>query len=66
MVNNDLYNYDEVVPEKIERWMRFDKSPELGTKIEHFELRDLDENLNSLDAILSQSLYTVVEFGSFT
>ncbi len=66
MNNIDLYNYDEFVPEKFERWMRFDKSPELGTKIKHFDLCDLDENLTSLDIILSQSLYTVVEFGSFT
>lgn len=66
MNNIDLYNYDEFVPEKFERWMRFDKSPELGNKIGQFDLCDLDENLTSLDAILSQSLYTVVEFGSFT
>lgn len=66
MNNIDLYNYDEFIPEKFERWMRFDESPELGKKIEHFDLWDLDENLTSLDVILSQSLYTVVEFGSFT
>jgi hypothetical protein len=62
----DIYNYDEFVPEKFERWMRFDVSPSLGIKTENFALWDLDEEPTSLEEVLNQFLFTVVEFGSFT
>jgi hypothetical protein len=63
---NDHYNYDEFIPEKFERWMRFESSPPLGRKSDNFELWDLAGNLTNLMDVLSQSLFTVVEFGSFT
>jgi hypothetical protein len=66
MKNYDIYNYDEFVPEKFERWMRFDESPSLGKKTENFSLWDLDEKPTSLEELLNQYLFTVVEFGSFT
>jgi hypothetical protein len=62
----DIYNYDEFVPEKFERWMRFDESPSLGKKTNNFVLWDLDEKPTSLEEVLNQFLFTVVEFGSFT
>jgi len=62
----DVYNYDEFVPEKFERWMRFDISPSLGKKSENFTLWNLEEQPTSLEETLNQSLFTVVEFGSFT
>ncbi|MBW6474427.1 MAG: hypothetical protein K0B14_14975 [Anaerolineaceae bacterium] len=63
---SDLYNYDEFVPEKFERWMRFDKSPALGLKVNNFNLWDLEGIQTNLVEILDQSQFTVVEFGSFT
>lgn len=63
---SDIYNYDEFVPEKFERWMRFDQSPSLGSKVNDFNLWYLEENKTSLVEILNQSQFTVVEFGSFT
>lgn len=61
------YNYDEFVPEKFDRWMRFDESPPLGVKGPSFPLWRLDDRAEtSLREIVSANLYTVVEFGSFT
>ncbi len=69
-MNNDelltLYNYDEFVPEKFMRWMRFDESPQLGDRAPDFPLWHLDGSETRLSEIWSASLYTVVEFGSFT
>lgn len=62
----DLYNYDEFVPEKFERWLNFEASPPLGKKVPDFQLWYLDGMATLLSAVLKQSLYTVVEFGSFT
>ena len=66
MESFDNYNYDEFVPEKFERWMRFDQSPSLGSKVNDFNLWYLEENKTSLVEIFDQSQFTVVEFGSFT
>lgn len=63
---NDHYNYDEFIPEKFERWMRFESSPPLGQKINNFELWNLEGKPTNLVDVLDQSLFTVVEFGSFT
>jgi hypothetical protein len=60
------YNYDEFVPEKFEPWMNFDHSPALGVPAPDYPLWDLEENRTSLRQIISQNLYTIVEFGSFT
>jgi len=46
--------------------MRFDVSPSLGEKTKNFALWDLDEEPTSLEEVLNQFLFTVVEFGSFT
>ncbi len=62
----DLYNYDEFVPEKFERWMRFDDSPPVGEPVLDFPLWDLDQTPTSLKTELNRYSYTVVEFGSFT
>jgi hypothetical protein len=62
----EQYNYNEFVPAKFEPWMQFDQSPALGHLIPDFPLWDLDEKETSLKEILSNHLYTVVEFGSFT
>ena len=61
-----LYNYDEFVPSKFMPLMRFDKSPALGQPAPDFPLWDLEQNETSLKQIISNHLYTVVEFGSFT
>ena len=69
MTNKDqvtLYNYDEFVPAKFMPLMRFDQSPALGQPAPDFPLWDLAENETSLKNIISQHLYTIVEFGSFT
>ena len=60
------YNYDEFVPQKFTRWMRFDSSPELGVKGPDFPLWDLDGLETKLSDLWSGSTYLVVEFGSFT
>jgi hypothetical protein len=60
------YNYDEFVPEKFTRWMRFDSSPELGVKGSDYPLWDLDEVETKLSDLWSGITYLVVEFGSFT
>ena len=70
-MRNDLdlttrYNYDEFVPAKFEPWMRFDQSPALGQPAPDFPLWNLDRSETSLQEIISQNLYTIVEFGSFT
>ena len=61
-----IYNYDEFIPEKFERWMNFDASPILGQTAPDFPLWRLDESETRLSEIWSASVLTVVEFGSFT
>ena len=61
-----LYNYDEFVPVKFERWLNFGNSPPLGQKAPDFPLWHLDGRETHLSEIWSQHDYTVVEFGSFT
>jgi hypothetical protein len=63
---NDLYNYDEFVPEKFERWLNFAASPPLGSRTSDFPLWHLDGTPTRLSEVLNQSAFTVVEFGSFT
>ncbi len=62
----DLYNYDEFVPEKFERWMRFDDSPPVGKLVPDFPLWNLDRSTTSLKTEITKHAYTIVEFGSFT
>ena len=64
--NDDLYNYDEFIPEKFERWMRFDESPALGKALQDFPLWTLDRAQTSLKTESKKYVFTVVEFGSFT
>ena len=69
MKNQELlerYNYDSFVPEKFNQWMRFHESPPAGTTGPDFPLWDMNQQETSLSKILSASLYTIVEFGSFT
>jgi hypothetical protein len=60
------YNYDEFIPAKFEPWMNFDSSPALGVPAPDFPLWDLGQKETSLQQTISQNIYTVVEFGSFT
>lgn len=60
------YNYDAFIPEKFEPLMRFHLSPPLGQPAPDFPLWDLDQQETSLRRIISENLFTVVEFGSFT
>jgi hypothetical protein len=60
------YNYDEFIPAKFEPWMRFDSSPAVGEPGPDFPLWDVEQKETSLRQIISQNLYTIVEFGSFT
>ena len=63
----DRYNYDEFIPEKFERWMRFHESPQLGQTAPSFPLWDLaDGGETTLEALWKQHSYLIVEFGSFT
>jgi hypothetical protein len=64
--NLDLYNYDEFVPEKFERWMRFDESPALGKTLNDFPLLTMEHGQTSLLTETKKYAHTVVEFGSFT
>ena len=61
----DLYNYDEFIPEKFERWLNFASSPQLGKISPDFPLWYLDGTPTNLSEVLNQSLLKVVEFGSF-
>ncbi|MBT7990419.1 MAG: hypothetical protein HN769_11165 [Anaerolineae bacterium] len=61
-----LYNYDEFIPKKFERWMKFDSSPSLGKPAPDFPLWHLDGSETSLSEAWSAHQLTVVEFGSFT
>jgi hypothetical protein len=62
----EQYNYDEFVPDKYSRWMRFDESPVLGEKGPDFPLWKLSGEKVQLGEVLAAHRYTVVEFGSFT
>jgi len=70
MADEDLlerYNYGTFVPAKFEPWMNFDNSPALGAKVSDFPLWNRqDRSEIRLLALLKQSQYTVLEFGSFT
>lgn len=59
------YNYDEFVPHKFKPWMNFDASPALGEPGPDFPLWDLQKSQTSLRQIVTQNIYTIVEFGSF-
>ncbi len=61
-----LYNYDEFVPAKFERWLNFHASPRLGESAPDFPLWHLDGRETHLGEIWSQHTFTIVEFGSFT
>jgi hypothetical protein len=60
------YNYDEFIPEKFERWLRFHESPKLGEPAPDFPLLSLQGEPARLSEIWSAHTYTIVEFGSFT
>ena len=62
----ESYNYDEFVPAKFEKWLNFENSPRLGEKPPDFPLWELGGSQTQLSDILKRSLFTVVEFGSFT
>jgi hypothetical protein len=69
MANEDLislYNYDEFIPAKFERWLKFKASPPVGEPAPDYPLWDLDGNQTRLNEIWSRYAYTIVEFGSFT
>ena len=69
MADQDLiigYNYDEFVFEKFHPWLNFEESPALGEKPPEFMLWALDGEETHFSEVVSQHLYTVVEFGSFT
>jgi hypothetical protein len=61
-----LYNYDEFINTKFERWLNFEASPPLGYPAPDFPLWLLDGQETSLSQIWGQSSYTIAEFGSFT
>ena len=61
-----LYNYDEFTGEKVSPWLNFGESPPLGSPGPDFPLWSLDGEETRLSAIWSESVYTIVEFGSFT
>ena len=60
------YNYDSFVPEKFQPWMKFESSPAAGERGPDFPLWNLKRGETNLHAVLSQHVYTIVEFGSFT
>lgn len=60
------YNYDEFIPEKFGPWMRWEEAPRAGTIGPDFPLWMLDGKETSLHSALKESLFTIVEFGSFT
>lgn len=60
------YNYHSFLPHLFEPWMRFDQSPPLGKRGPNFALYTLNEMKVHLSDIWGETLYTVVEFGSFT
>ncbi len=63
----ERYNYRHFRSESFGPWMNFDDSPAVGTRAESFSLVSVaDGETAELPGILSQNLYTVVEFGSFT
>ena len=61
------YNYDAFTADNYEPWMRFDESPALGELAPDFPLWKLEDRSEvKLSEIWSSSVYTIVEFGSFT
>jgi hypothetical protein len=60
------YNYAESIPEKFEPWMNFESSPPLGMPAPDYPLWDLDQVGTSLQQLVLQNSFTIVEFGSFT
>jgi hypothetical protein len=61
-----LYNYDEFVPKKYERWSNFQASPPLGGPAPDFPLWHLDGHETRLSEIWLQHALSIIEFGSFT
>ena len=69
MTDKDLvraYNYDSFVPEKFERWLKFESSLPLGKIIPDFALWDLNEEKTTLLTEVNRNPLTFIEFGSFT
>ena len=69
MPDGDLierYNYDSFVPENFHPWMRFEESPSLGETAPDFALTRLDGSSVNLKDVVSEHVYTIAEFGSFT
>ena len=60
------YNYDTFVGEKIDPWLRLDKSPPLGLTAPNFSLTTLDGRGIRLSEVWRKTTYTIVEFGSLT
>lgn len=60
------YNYDEFIPGKSRRWLKFEASPSLGQSAPDFPLWSLEGEETRLSQIWSQNTYTIIEFGSFT
>ncbi len=60
------YNYDVFIGEKIEPWLRFEKSPPLGEAAPDFPLTGLDGQVVHLADVWRKAPYTIVEFGSLT
>lgn len=61
------YNYDIFSLETSDPWLNFSASPPLGEKAPDFLLWLLEDKAEtSLSEILTEHIYTVVEFGSFT
>ncbi len=46
-----LYNYDEFIPAKFERWLNFGASPHIGWPVLDFRLWSLDRQETSLSQI---------------
>ncbi len=61
-----LYNYDEFIAIKFERWLNFGASPPLGQPAPDYPLWLLDGRETSLSQIWGQHPHTITEFGSFT
>lgn len=61
------YNHDEFVMSKVSRWMKWEASPNLGSKATSFPLWDADTQAETaLETWWKDNRYLVVEFGSFT
>ncbi|OGO69393.1 MAG: hypothetical protein A2Z49_04850 [Chloroflexi bacterium RBG_19FT_COMBO_56_12] len=61
-----LYNYDEFIATKFERWLNSEASSPVGQLAPDHPLWMLDGRVTSLSQVWGQYHYTIVEFGSFT